>query len=219
MFYFNSFPNISSTDYNGNKVVLSNILERVEVIPTQLNNINVFYKYNIKDNDTPDIIANKYYGDSYRYWMVAFANQLIDVQGGWPMPSNLFNDYIVDKYTSATANSLNIPANTVTSGQVLAYTQSTIYDYIKSVTTIDSISSKSTTIKYIIDAASYANVTNQTITKSFSGGATVTEIVTAYPQYIYDYEVEQNEAKRNISLFKSDYAGALEKQLYTLLGN
>lgn len=219
MFYFNSFPTINSTDYSGNKVLLSNILERVEVIPTQLNNINAFYKYSIKDSDTIDIISNKYYGDSYRYWMVAFANQLIDVQAEWPMPSNLFNDYIIDKYTDATANSLHISANTVTSGQVLAYTQDTLHNYVKSVTTIDSISSKSTTIKYIIDAQSYANVTNETITRSFPGGATVTEIVTAYPQYIYDYEIEQNENKRKISLFKSDYAGALEKQLSSLLGN
>lgn len=218
MFYFNTLPLINYTDFNGNKVVLSNIMERVEVIPTQLNNLNSYYQYNIKDSDTPDIIADKYYGDSYRYWMVAFANQLLDVQGDWPMPANLFNDYIVDKYTSATANSLNIAANTVTSGQVLAYTQSTIHDYVKSVTTIDSISSESTTIKYTIDAASYANVTNQTITKSFPGGATVTEIVTAYPQYIYDYEIEQNEEKRKINLFKSDFAGGLEKQFSTLLG-
>jgi hypothetical protein len=218
MFYFNSFPVVNYTDFNGNKIVLSNIMERVEVIPTQINNLNAYYQYNIKDSDTPDIIANKYYGDSYRYWMVAYANQLMDIQSDWPMPSNLFNDYIVDKYTIATANSLNIAANTVTNGQILAYTQSTIQRYIEAVTTIDSISSTSNTIMYIIDAAAYAKVNNETIVKSFPGGATVTRIVNAYPQYIYDYEVEQNEAKRNISLFKSDLASALENQLTSLLG-
>jgi len=219
MFYFNSFPNITSTDYNGNKVVLSNILERVEVIPTLLNNVNIFYRYDIKDYDTPDIIANKYYGDSYRYWMVAYSNQMIDIQSEWPMPSNLFNDYIIDKYTNATANALSIPANTVISGQVLAYVQSTIHGYIKTVTTIDGTSSESNTITYNIDSTAYASVITGTTTRSFPGGATVTEIVNAYPQYIYDYEISLNESKRNISLFNADYAGALERQLTTLLGN
>jgi len=45
----------------------------------------------------------------------------------------------------------------------------------------------------------------------------VTETVTAYPQYIYDYEIELNEEKRKINLFNSNLAGALEYQLTTLL--
>jgi hypothetical protein len=217
MLYFNSFPYTTTTDYSGNKVVLTNILERVEVIPTLLNDVNLFYSYSVKDGDTLDIISNKYYGDSYRYWMVAYSNQLIDTQANWPMGPSLFNDYIIDKYTSATANSLHISANTVTSGQVLAYTQGTIHGYIKKVTTTDSISSTSNTLIYNIDQASYANVATGTTTKSFPGGATVTQTVTAYPEYIYDYEVSANEAKRKINLFSADYAGVLEKQLTTLL--
>ena len=218
MFYFNSFPNTTTTDYNGNEVVLKNILLRVDVIPTLLNDVNLFYNYNIKDGDTPDVVSNKYYGDSYRYWMVAYSNQLIDTQANWPMGPNLFNEYIVDKYTSATANALNIPANTVTSTQVLAYTQGTIQTYIKNVTTTDSISSTSNTIFYNIDANAYANVVSGTTTRSFPGGATVTQTISAYPQYIYDYEIDLNESKRKINLFNAEYAGALEKQLSSLLG-
>lgn len=217
MFYFNTYPNTTTTDYNGNEVVLKNILERVEVIPSLLNNVNLFYSYNIKDGDTPDIVSNKYYGDSYRYWMVAYSNQMLDAQGDWPMNPNLFNDYIVDKYRDATANALHISANTVTSGQVLAYTQGTIQTYIKTITTTDSISSTSNTITYNIDATAYANVDTGTTIRSFPGGATVTQTVAAYPQYIYEYEVDLNEAKRKINLFNVEYAGALEKQLSSLL--
>ena len=64
MKYFQQFPTIKVTDYNGNFVNVTNIMERTEIIPTVLNNALVFYSYNIKDGDTPDIIAQKYYGDS-----------------------------------------------------------------------------------------------------------------------------------------------------------
>jgi hypothetical protein len=133
------------------------------------------------------------------------------------MNPNLFNDYLVDKYASATANSLNISVANVTSSQILTYTQNTIYNYVESVTTIDSTSSESNTTTYIIDSNAYANVHQGTVSVLLPSGAGVTVTTQAYPQYIYDYEVQTNEAKRNINIINTDYVGIIEKQLKTLL--
>ena len=219
MQYFSQFPNATTTDYAGNSISIKNILERVDIIPSIRNNPMLFYAYDIQDGDTPDIISNKYYKDPNRYWIVLYGAQVMDPIADWPMPSNLFNDYLVDKYTSATANSLNINANTVTPSQVLAYTQSTIYQYIKTVTTTDSVSNSSNTINYSIDQVAYNKVIQGTQTVTFNTGYTSTITTQAYPQYLYDYEVMTNEAKRSISLINVSYAGALEQQLTNLLGN
>jgi hypothetical protein len=177
----------------------------------------LFYSYDIQDGDTPDIIANKYYTDPNRYWMVMYGAMLSDVGGDWPMNTNLFNDYIVDKYTTATANALNVSANTITPSQVLAYTQTTIHQYIKNVTTTDSVSNSSNTITYIIDQTAYNNTFPGTKSVNFNTGSVSTITVSTYPQYLYDYEIELNESKRTINILNVSHAGAMEQQLSNLL--
>jgi hypothetical protein len=60
----------------------------------------LYYTYDIQEGDTPEIIAHKYYGDSYRYWIVLFANELLDPQWDWPMTYKMFEQYLADKYPS-----------------------------------------------------------------------------------------------------------------------
>jgi len=216
MKYFQQLPIIKMPDYNGNFVNVTNIIERTEIVPSLLNNALLFYSYDIKGGDTPDIIAQKYYNDSYRYWITLYGSQILDPIGDWPMDPNLFNDFLVDKYKSATANSLNIAVANVTSSQVLTYTQNTVYQYVESVTTTDSTSLESNTTIYFIDQNAYANVTKGTQTAILPSGASVTVVTNAYPQNIFDYEVQVNEAKRSINLVNVNYAGVLEKQLSSL---
>jgi len=216
MKYFQQLPIIKMPDYNGNFVNVTNIMERTEIVPSLLNNALLFYSYDIKGGDTPDIIAQKYYNDSYRYWITLYGSQILDPIGDWPMDPNLFNDFLVDKYKSATANSLNIAVANVTSSQVLTYTQNTVYQYVESVTTTDSTSLESNTTIYFIDQNAYANVTKGTQTAILPSGASVTVVTNAYPQNIFDYEVQVNEAKRSINLVNVNYAGVLEKQLSSL---
>ena len=216
MKYFQSFPQIVTIDYVGNNIVLTNLMIRSEVIPGLLNNPLLFYPYYIQDGDTPEIIADKYYGDPYRYWIVLYGNQLLDPQWSWPMNQNLFQDYIIDKYTAATANSLHISANTVTPSQVMAYTQGTIQNYIKSVTTTDSYLQTPNTVIYIIDSAAYANVPVNPVNITLDG-ALVSRTTSKYTQSIYDYELQQNEAKRNINLVNSIYVAQFEKQFKSLM--
>ena len=216
MKYFQQLPIIKMPDYNGNFVNVTNIMERTEIVPSLLNNALLFYSYDIKGGDTPDIIAQKYYNDSYRYWITLYGSQILDPIGDWPMDPNLFNDFLVNKYKSATANSLNIAVANVTSSQVLTYTQNTVYQYVESVTTTDSTSLESNTTIYFIDQNAYANVTKGTQTAILPSGASVTVVTNAYPQNIFDYEVQVNEAKRSINLVNVNYAGVLEKQLSSL---
>ena len=100
MKYFSALPKVVSTDINGNNQILTNLLVRVNVIPDLLKNPLLFYSYDIKDGETPEIIASKYYGSVDNFWVVMFSNQLVDPQWSWPLSYSAFNSYIIDKYGS-----------------------------------------------------------------------------------------------------------------------
>jgi Base plate wedge protein 53 len=207
MKYFESLPNFVSTDSNGNYVISKNILTRAVLPDSVLYNPLIFYKYDIQDEDTPESIANKYYGDPYRFWLVLLPNQIIDPQWNWPMSQKLFTDYLNDKYSDlATANNQS----------VVSYTQGTIKNYIKSVQVTDNLSQTTTTNLYVIDSNAYANVIPSTTTNG-SGAYTLTQTISKYPQYILDYEIQLNEAKRTIYLINSTYVTSIESQFSSLM--
>lgn len=216
MYYFNSFPKVVLTN-NGTSIVLTNLMNRVEIIPSLLKSPLVFYSYDIQDSDRPDIIANKYYGDSYRYWMVLYANQIIDPQADWPLTSSQFDLYLLDKYRQNAADELHIPVKEVSSSQIYSYTQSTIYRYTKTITTKDNTSLKETSKTLVIDETTYEDTTTGITTKTFADNSSVTQTITKNAQSIYDYEIEVNDDKRNINLINSKYAIDFETQLQSLL--
>ena len=217
MKYFNTLPKIATIDYSGNSIILTNLMIRAEIIPGLLNNPSLFYSYDTKEGDTPEIIATKYYGDPYRYWIVLFANQMIDPQWNWPMNSNLFTNFVVEKYRSDAANNLSISANTITPSQVISYTQTIIKNYVKTVTTIDSTSSEVTTRNYYLDLNDYNNTFETSKTRNFASGDQVIENITKSSETIYDYESELNESRRTINLVNSDYVSRFELQFYNLM--
>jgi hypothetical protein len=209
MFYFNSFPKIITTDYNNNGIVLTNIIKRVNIIPTLLKNPLLTYTYELREGDTPDIVAHKYYGDSYRYWLPLFANNIINPQWQWPMSSSVFDNYIQSKYADAAA-----AANVAS---VLEYTQSTVYQYTKTIETIDGTTLNVTKTTIVIDESTYNSTNTGITTSTFPGGATVSQTVTTGVISIYDYELEKNESNRSINLLNSIYTSQIESQFASLM--
>jgi hypothetical protein len=198
MQYFDTLPKILQYDNVGTGRVFTNLLARASIIPELLKNPALYYSYDIQEGDTPEIIAHKYYGDSYRYWMVLLANEILDPQWGWPMSNTVFNDYLISKY-----------------GQAFN-TQSTIHHYEKTLTQFDSGTNTTTTNTVEIDLNTY-NTTFET-TKSYTlptGVVTVT-ISKAAVSY-YDYELDLNESKRNIQILNSSYVNQLETELKNLM--
>jgi hypothetical protein len=65
-----------------------------------LNNASAYYLYEIQDGETPDILAERVYGDPGANWMIIYANNILDPQWEWPLDDNTFKDYITDKYGS-----------------------------------------------------------------------------------------------------------------------
>lgn len=205
MLYFESIPKILTPDVNGDGIILTNLMTRSEIIPSLLNNPMMFYKYDIQEGDTPEIVADKYYGDSYRYWVVLYANQIMDPQWNWPLTNQQFDTYLINKYSSIS----NLP-------NVLSYTQATLKEYRKTIKSIDSISLVETVDTFVVDETTY----NQPIIPSANynlPNSTVTQNITTSIVSIYDYELEQNESKRTINLINKIYVSELEQQFKSLM--
>jgi hypothetical protein len=207
MLYFNTFPLVIASDYKKNAILLTNLMARVQIIPSLLRNPLLFYSYDLKESDRPDIISHKYYDDSNKYWMVLFANEIMDPLYDWPLTSQQFDAYLKDKYSQAAGGD----------AFVLTYTTSTVQEYRKTITTYDSTSLQTTIKTVVVDLTTYNSTTTGSITQTFSSGASVTRTISKTPVSIYDYEIELNEAKQNIKLINSSYSNQLENDLKTLM--
>lgn len=91
--YFDKFP---TTSYNN--VLVRDITRRVNFLRQTVENPYVFLPYTIKDGERAEDIAYHYYGDPNYVWLVYLSNNIIDPYHEWPMDSETFNQYIIDKY-------------------------------------------------------------------------------------------------------------------------
>jgi hypothetical protein len=207
MLYFDTFPLVVASDYKNNAILLTNLMARVDIIPSLLRNPLLFYSYDLKESDRPDIIANKYYDDSNKFWMVLYANEIMDPLYDWPLTSQQFDAYLKNKYSAAAGGD----------AFVLTYTTSTVQEYRKTITTYDSTSLETTSKTVVVDLTTYNSITTGSITQTFSSGASVTRTTSKTAVSVYDYEIELNEAKQNIKLINSSYSNQLENDLKTLM--
>ncbi len=211
--YFNYFPKTfytSNNDVTGVDVT-TNIIARFAFEKSLKENSIAFYPYQVQDTDTPEIIAHKFYGDSERHWIVLLLNDIIDPQFDWPLKNDTLINYIDEKYTANGA--ANTPAQ---SGLTWALSENNVQGYFKVITSTAN-DGTITKEKITLDANTYANVTIGSNTYTTQAGESVTVAVTKETQSHYTYEVEENEAKREIKLLKKNFIAEVEKEFKRVL--
>ena len=206
--FFNYYPKTfysSNTNSTGIDTV-TNIITRFSFEDTLKQNSASFYKYSIKDSDTPEIIADKYYGDSERHWIVLMFNDIIDPQFDWPLQYSTFIEYVDNKYTAnGTANT------TVQTGLEWAQDINNVHSYYKVITRTGS-NGNEIEEKVQVDANTYANVGTSSTSYTLQDGSSITETISTETKTYYTYENELNEAKREIKLLKKDFVAEVEKE-------
>ena len=99
MSYFDMFPNIYyDAKGNGKFTIQKNLLSRLILVDRVKENILGFDYYDVKDGETPEMIAHKYYGDVNLHWTILVANDVIDYYEDWPMSTQRFEEFVKDKY-------------------------------------------------------------------------------------------------------------------------
>lgn len=168
-----------------------------------MNNAAAYYVHRIKDGETPEGLAYKIYGNSERHWIILLMNEIIDPLYDWPLNYESFNKYIISKYNS------------------IEYAMSNMHSYYKVTTsTINQNSpSRITNVEKIrVDFSTYTDIlenpndyTYQVIT--LADGNSLSRQVSAQAKSFYDYETEQNEAKRSIKILKQEFVSSAVSEL------
>ena len=201
--FFDKFPRIA---YDINKSgytnfeTITNIFFRIGVVRDALSDATSYYVYDIQDDDTPEIVAENVYGDAGAYWIILYANDIVDPQYDWPLNHHAFYNYIVDKYGS------------------VANAKTTIHHYEKVIDRTNSAYNLTTETRFWVNGNS---VTNNNLTVPYDtynnlslvqtvyvhniGGTTIQEVSHGEAISCYDYEVQQNDNKRRIKVIKADY--------------
>ena len=102
--YFNTFPQIPYDNYgNGDFRFVTNLLRRVALRINISQNTSFFDTYDVKEGETPEMIAHKLYGESEYHWVVLMVNEVVDRYHQWPMSRRQFLAHLNDKYTNVDA--------------------------------------------------------------------------------------------------------------------
>lgn len=99
--YFNNFePLYYDFIINGKKelLVVTDIVKNVRFRKEVLANITIYDEYDIMDGETPEIIAEKMYGNPLYHWIVMLVNERYDYIDDFPLPYYELSKHITEKY-------------------------------------------------------------------------------------------------------------------------
>jgi len=229
--YFKSFPyTFYSLDDTSTVQVVTNITTRVTLSEEVKTNLGLFDEYDIRDGETPELVANKFYNNSELHWLVLHYNDIIDPRFDWPMDTNNLNRYVAGKYTDANAtHHFEDASGNYTNGNAYilssnAFTNFSVNDAITNNT--------NNGVGYITQKNSSSNVRITITTGGFKTGdqilkasnttnranITSTVILSGTPVTNFAYEDEVNESKRRIKILKASYIDAIVNDFKKKLG-
>jgi len=149
--YFRNIPIIVySLDDGQTSFLATDIFRRVKADYDNVKTSLAYDEYDIKEDETPEILADQLYNNSQLHWIILLVNEIIDPRWDWPLDTQTLESFIDEKY----GEDKNV-------------------------------------VRY------YVNSTGDVVHSSYAGAKT--------PVTNYDYEVEQNEAKRRIKVLKARY--------------
>tara|TARA_B100000287_G_scaffold118505_1_gene110418 strand:- start:1418 stop:1951 length:534 start_codon:yes stop_codon:yes gene_type:complete len=99
--YFENFPTIIyDSQGDGDFKDVKNLLRRVGLRVHIRTNVLLYDTYDVKEGETPEIIASKLYGDPELHWVILMINNVTDRFHQWPMSTPQFLEFINDKYSN-----------------------------------------------------------------------------------------------------------------------
>lgn len=222
--YFSNFPKLVYTfDKNSiNNQAVTNIFARSTFLKEVANNTSVYFEYQVKDSDTPEIIADKIYGDPYRAWIVLLFNNIINPNYNFPMKNEVLDKYVENKYS-----------------QTITQAKDTIHHYEKEITnsiTKNGLVLNSDVVTHRITANGFnfstntltietlptvadTTVTISTEETALANGFTHVSVVKHKAVSNYNYEFHENEARRAIKLLDPAYVQSVEQEFKQLMRN
>lgn len=87
--------------------ILTDITTNVRVRKEVLQNITLFDEYDIKEGETPEIIAEKYYGNPELHWVIMLVNEKYDYLNDFPLTTQELYEFTIEKYGLENINQIH----------------------------------------------------------------------------------------------------------------
>lgn len=181
-----SYP-FSESDF----ITAKNFFRRYQIDPDVFEYSTFYTKYSVQDNDRIENIAASYYGDSFYDWVIILTNNFINPLFAFPSDSETLRKSTELKYgfDNAYSGIHHYVTKEVKVGDLLALEGGLIVDQ----------NFYSSSYEYW-NGSQVVSVPGNTVSSSVTN---------------YDYEIEQNEKKRNIYILKSNYFNRFVEEFKT----
>lgn len=97
--YFNKFPN-TVYELSGKESVVKDIFIRSGFVSEYRPYSDLYEEILVKDGETPESLAIKYYGDVSYHWLITIFNEIHNIYTDWPMGQLGLEQYCAQKYGS-----------------------------------------------------------------------------------------------------------------------
>ena len=102
--YFEQFPVIYYDAVgNSNPKVVTHLLKRVALHSKASETVALFDTYDVRNGETPEMIAHKYYDDAEYHWVILLVNNITDRYHQWPMNTRQFLAHLAERYENVNA--------------------------------------------------------------------------------------------------------------------
>ena len=101
MSYFTYFPTLLYDPIgNNNPRLVTDIFSRIRLRSAVKKEVVMLDPYDVKEGESPEIVADKHHGSPFYHWVVMMTNGLSDVNHDWPKTTRQMQLYMEDKYGS-----------------------------------------------------------------------------------------------------------------------
>ena len=235
--YFKHYPTIDFDVKNdGQLIEAKDIFRNIRVRDNSDEAITGYEYYYVNDQDRPDVLATKLYGDATLYWLFWMVNDQFATYNDWPKSQSILERFIARKYSGKALVS-NQQSDIVSSsdskflqGEKVVGSTSSAFGYV---TKIDP-----TNKQVILNDVQGTFQINETVTgsqssKSFTlssvrnfsdsphhyvnsdGNKTTSETSTMVTNS--EYEQTLNDSKRNIRYIKVDFIPQLLREFKSMI--
>jgi len=181
MAYFNDFPYTYYEALKQDPKIVTDILRRVAYRMSIRDQTRMYIEYHVKDTDTPEIVADRLYGDPALHWVILFMNDMFNRWVDWPMTQDRLRAFVTEKYSEGNEQSTHhyeLIDGTWTNGQI-----------------------------FLEDSEDF-NIQDSN-GEFISVQDIITNIGQPLPISNTEYEDRLNEEKRRIRLLRSEFVGAV----------
>ena len=236
--YFRHYPTIEFDLKNdGELIEAKDIFRNIRVSEDAEEGITGYEYYYVGDQDRPDVLASKLYGDSTLYWLFWMVNPHLATYNDWPKSQRVLEKYIARKYSGKALVSnqqSDIVSNSDSKffqGEKVVGSTSSAFGFVTKIdptnnqlvlndiqgqfivgeTVTGSNSSKS----FIIN--SVRNFSDSPHHYEDSEGTKTTISTGNTPVSNFDYEQTFNDDKRNIKYIKLEFVPELLRQFKSMI--